>query len=70
MIGRCMGGGIGSIRLLGWPLSDWAVVLLLLVLSVLTVALVAAAIGVIASWLRRPERPGGPPHQNFKGPVQ
>lgn len=72
MIGRCMGGSIGSIRLLGWPLSDWAVVLLLLVFSVLTVALMAAVIGVIASWFRRPKRGevDSPPHQNLEAPGQ
>ena len=72
MIGRCMGGGIGTILLLGWPLSDWAVLLLLLVLSVLTVAFLAALIGVIASWIRRPERAGidNSPHQDFKEPVR
>ena len=68
MIARCMGGGIGSVQLLGWPLSDWAVVLLLLVVSVLTVALFAALIGVIASWFRRPQRVGAdsPPHPSIK----
>ena len=72
MIGRCMGGGIGSIQLLGWPLSDWAVVLLLLVLSVLTVTLIAAVIGAIASWFRRPERVGADSalHQSFDEPIQ
>lgn len=58
MMAGCMGGGIGAAQVFGWPLSDWAVVLLLFVVSVLTVALVGALIGVAASWFRRsgPER--------------
>lgn len=66
MMGRCMGGGIGATRVLGWPLADWAVVLLLLVLAVLTVAFLGAVIGVVASWFRRPDRAelDSPPHRN------
>jgi len=56
MMGACMGGGIGATQVFGWPLSDWAVVMLLFVLSVLTVAFLASAVGVVASWFRRPDR--------------
>lgn len=72
MMGRCMGGGGGATRILGWPLSDWAVVLLLFVLSVLTVAFLAAVIGVLASWFRRPDRAGADsaPHRNSQEPLQ
>lgn len=55
MMGWCMGGGIGATLMFGWPLSDWAVVLLLFVLSVLTVSFLGALIGVMTSWFRRPE---------------
>lgn len=61
MMAGCMGGGIGAAMLFGWPLSDWAVMLLLLVLSVLAVILLGALIGVVASWFRRPARPVGQP---------
>lgn len=50
-----MGGGIGTTRVFGWPLSDWAVVMLLFVISVLTIAFLGAAIEIVAGWFRRPE---------------
>lgn len=53
MMAGCMGGSIGAAMVFGWPLSDWAVVLLLFVISVLTVALIGALVGVVASWFRR-----------------
>ena len=56
MMGRCMGGGIGATQVFGWPLSDWAVVLLMFVLSVLTVTFLGAVIGVMTSWFRSPDR--------------
>ena len=56
MMGRCMGGGIGATQVFGWPLSDWAVVLLMFVLSVLIVTFLGAVIGVITSWFRSPDR--------------
>lgn len=72
MMAGCLGGGIGATRLLGWPLSDWAVVLLMFVLSVLTVAFLAAVIGVMASWFRRPDRPGNEaaPRRSPEQPVR
>lgn len=72
MMAGYMGGGIGATRVLGWPLSDWAVVLLLFVLSVLTVALLAALIGVVASWFRRPDRADtdSPPRRDREEPVR
>lgn len=72
MIAGCLGGGIGATQVLGWPLSDWAVVPLLFVLSVLIVAFLAALIGVIASWFRRPDRAGtdSAPRQNSQEPLR
>lgn len=55
----CMGGGIGAVMVFGWPLSDWAVVLLLFVASVLTITLLGAVVGIVASWFRRPARTEG-----------
>lgn len=68
----CLGGGIGATQVLGWPLSDWAVMLLLFVLSVLTVAVLSALIGVVASWFRRPDRAGADsaPRRNSKEPLR
>lgn len=72
MMSRCIGGGIGATQIFGWPLSDWAVVLLLFVLSVLTVAFLSAVIGVMASWFRRPDRAetDSPTHRNPQEPVR
>lgn len=72
MMAGCLGGGIGATQVLVWPLSDWAVVLLLFVLSVLTVAFLAAVIGVIASWFRRPDRAGADnaPRRNRQEPLR
>lgn len=55
MMAGCTGGGIGATLVFGWPLSDWAAVLLLLVISVLTIALLGALVGVAVSWFRRPD---------------
>ena len=72
MMGRCMGGGIGATQVFGWPLSDWAVVLLMFVLSVLTVTFLGAVIGVITSWFRGPDRSGEgvSSHRNPEEPVR
>lgn len=72
MMGRCMGGGIGATQVFGWPLSDWAVVLLMFVLSVLTVTFLGAVIGVITSWFRSPDRSGEDvsSHRNPEEPVR
>lgn len=72
MMARCMGGGIGATQVFGWPLSDWAVLLLLLVFSVLTVTYLGALIGVMASWFRRADPPGGgsSPQRNAREPVR
>ncbi len=45
-----MGGGIGAIRIMGWPLADWATILLLLIVSIMIVAFVNA----LLSLLKRP----------------
>ena len=72
MMAGCMGGGIGAAMVFGWPLSDWAVILLLLVISVLTIALLGAFVGVVASWFRRPVRTDGEtsPLPQAGGPAQ
>lgn len=72
MMAGCMGGGIGAAQVFGWPLSDWAVVLLLFVISVLTIALISALAGVVASWFHRPARPESEasPPRTAEGPAR
>ena len=48
-----MGGGIGSTMLIGWPLADWATILLLLVVSIMVVAFLSA---IPTFFQPRPER--------------
>ena len=42
-----MGGGIGTTMILGWPLVDWATIMLLLIVSVMVVAFVSAALSTL-----------------------
>ena len=37
-----MGGGIGSTMIMGWPLADWATIMLLLVVSIMVVAVLSS----------------------------
>ena len=37
-----MGGGIGGTMIMGWPLADWATILLLLIVSIMVVAFLGA----------------------------
>ena len=46
-----MGGGIGTTMILGWPLADWATIMLLLIVSVMVVAIVSAALSALTPWL-------------------
>jgi len=47
-----MGGGIGATVIMGWPLADWATIMLLLMVSIMVVAF----LGAILSHLKpRPE---------------
>lgn len=48
-----MGGGIGATMIMGWPLADWAMIMLLLIVSIMVVAFLSA----ILSFLKpRPEQ--------------
>ena len=42
-----MGGGIGATMIMGWPLSDWVVIMLLLIVSVMIVAFVSAVLSLL-----------------------
>ena len=42
-----MGGGIGGTMIMGWPLADWATILLLLIVSIMIVAFVSAILDVL-----------------------
>lgn len=48
-----MGGGIGATMILGWPLADWATIMLLLIVSVMDVAFGSAALRALKLWLNR-----------------
>ena len=37
-----MGGRIGSTMIMGWPLADWATILLLLIVSIMVVAFLSS----------------------------
>lgn len=60
-----MGGGVGATMIMGWPLADWATIVLLLIVSIMTVAFVSA----ILSFLKpRPDRPVPQRRQQVKAP--
>ena len=42
-----MGGGIGTTMIMGWPLADWATIMLLLIVSVMVVAIVSAVLSAL-----------------------
>ena len=42
-----MGGGIGRTMIMGWPLADWATILLLLIVSIMIVAFVSAMLSFL-----------------------
>lgn len=42
-----MGGGIGGTMIMGWPLADWATILLLLIVSLMIVAFVSAILSFL-----------------------
>ena len=46
-----MGGGIGTTMIMGWPLADWATIMLLLIVSVMVVAIVSAVLSALTPWL-------------------
>ena len=39
--------------ILGWPLVDWATIMLLLIVSVMVVAFVSAALRALKLWINR-----------------
>lgn len=51
-----MGGGIGTTMIMGWPLADWATILLLLIVSIMIVALVSAVLSFLKPRLTRTTR--------------
>lgn len=61
-----MGGGIGATTIMGWPLADWATILLLLIVSIMIVALVSAVLSFLKPRLNRmphsdpPQEPAPP----------
>ena len=48
-----MGGGIGGTMIMGWPLADWATILLLLIVSIMIVAFVSAILSFLKPRLDR-----------------
>ncbi len=48
-----MGGGIGSTMVMGWPLADWATIMLLLIVSIMVVAFLSS---IMTFFQPRPER--------------
>ena len=48
-----MGGGIGTTMILGWPLVDWATIMLLLIVSLMVVAFVSAVLSALKPWHNR-----------------
>lgn len=48
-----MGGGIGATMIMGWPLADWATILLLLIVSIMIVAFVSAILSFLKPRLDR-----------------
>ena len=48
-----MGGGIGGTVIMGWPLADWATILLLLIVSIMIVAFVSAILSFLKPRLDR-----------------
>lgn len=48
-----MGGGIGATMIMGWPLADWATILLLLIVSIMIVAFVSAILSFLKPRLGR-----------------
>lgn len=51
-----MGGGIGATMIMGWPLADWATILLLLIVSIMIVTLVSAGLSFLKPRLNRTPR--------------
>lgn len=51
-----MGGGIGSTMVMGWPLADWATIMLLLIVSIMVVAFLSS---ILTFFKPRPERAHG-----------
>ena len=58
-----MGGGIGGTMIMGWPLADWATILLLLIVSILIVAFVSAILSFLKPRLDRTLRSNRPREQ-------
>ena len=48
-----MGGDIGGTMIMGWPLADWATILLLLIVSIMIVAFVSAILSFLKPRLDR-----------------
>lgn len=61
-----MGGGVGATMIMGWPLADWATILLLLIVSIMIVAFASAILSVLNPRLgrtishNRPQEPAPP----------
>lgn len=53
MMKHSMGGGIGGTMIMGWPLADWATILLLLIVSIMIVAFVRAILSFLKPRLNR-----------------
>ena len=53
MMMQGMGGGIGGTMIMGWPLADWATILLLLIVSIMIVAFVSALLSLLKPRLDR-----------------
>ena len=51
-----MGGGIGATMIMGWPLADWATIMLLLIVSIMVVAFLSAVLSFLTP---RPEQRHG-----------
>ena len=58
-----MGGGIGGTMIMGWPLADWATILLLLIVSIMIVAFVSAILSFLKPRLDRALRHNRPQEQ-------
>ncbi len=58
-----MGGGIGGTMIMGWPLADWAIILLLLIVSIMIVAFVSAILSFLKPRLDRTLRINRPQEQ-------
>ena len=52
-----MGGGIGSTMIMGWPLADWATIMLLQIVSIMVVAFLSSLLTFFQPWPERAPEP-------------